>query len=37
MTVVYFLITIKGTEEEEKTLRWVNFSFSNLFVIFFFF
>lgn len=35
-SVVYFVIALKGTGEEPKTLRWVDFSFSNLIVFFFF-
>lgn len=29
-SIVYFVITIKGTGEEPKRLRWMAFSFSNL-------
>lgn len=29
-SIVYFVITIKGTGEEPKHLRWMTFSFSNL-------
>lgn len=29
-SIVYFVITIKGTREEPKRLRWMAFSFSNL-------
>lgn len=28
-SIVYFVITIKGTGEEPKRLRWMAFSFSN--------
>lgn len=31
-SVAYFVITIKGTGEEPKSLRWMDFSFSNLIV-----
>lgn len=29
-SIVYFVITIKGSGEEPKSLRWMAFSFSNL-------
>ena len=35
-SIVYFVITIKGTGKEPKTLRWMAFSFSNLMAFFFF-
>lgn len=31
-SVAYFVITIKGTGEEPKSLRWMDFSFFNLIV-----
>lgn len=34
-SIVYFVITIKGTGEEPKHLRWMAFSFSNLMLFFF--
>lgn len=33
-SIVYFVITIKGTGEEPKRLRWMAFSFSNLMAFF---
>lgn len=33
-SIVYFVITIKGTGEEPKHLRWMAFSFYNLMAFF---
>lgn len=33
-SVIYFLIALKGTGEEPESLRWMDFSFSNLIVFF---
>lgn len=33
-SIVYFVITIKGTGKEPESLRWVAFSFSNLMAFF---
>lgn len=35
-SVIYFIIALKGTGEEPESLRWMDFSFSNLIVFFFF-
>lgn len=36
-SVIYFIITLKGTGEEPESLRWMDFSFSNLIVFCFVF
>lgn len=33
-SVIYFIIALKGTGEEPESLRWMDFSFSNLIVCF---